>query len=317
MLRNLMSYSFKETLKGYVDLTRAHFAPVWPLLFCAGAMIAFRNYGGFSWWNIIHVALIGFFGFEAGMVLNDILDRDIDHIEPDRTMTKYWRPFKERPIPSGRVSITGAIIVLIVFLITTIVLIAFLPFPNILYVYGIMIYAYLAESFYNLKKRNQKVPIAQLLGRTDLSVFPIAGYLCFGQFDIMILLLFILMYPWALAHLATNDIVDIENDEAKDLKTITVLYGVDGNLKWILSFSILHFISLPVFILLGEMSYIVLGGFVISLVILIVANIVLRRKKTAQSRLVTLPMFHASLFVYVFSIILDTAILPNLSIITL
>lgn len=305
-----MSYSFKEKIKGYLDLTRAHFAPVWPLLFCAGAMLAFRNYGGFSWWRIIQVALIGLFGFEAGMVLNDILDRNIDHIEPDDTMTKYWRPFRERPIPSGRVSLTEAIVVFSIFLITTIVLIAFLPYPNLLFVYGIMIYAYVVESFYNIKKRKQKVPIAQLLGRTDLAVFPIAGYVCYGQFDFTIFLIFAFLYPWALAHLATNDIVDVENDAAKDLKTVTVLYGTNGNLIWILIFSLLHIAILPIFIIFGELSYIALGGFILATLILIGANILLHQRKTPQTRLFALPLFHATLFVYVTSIILDSTILP-------
>lgn len=306
-----MGINLKEKIKGYLDLTRAHFAPIWPLLFCAGAMLAFRNYGGFSWWRIIHVALIGLFGFEAGMVLNDILDRNVDHIEPDDTMTKYWRPFKERPIPSGRVSLKEAIIIFSIFLITAVVLIAFLPFPNLLFVYGIMVYAYLVESFYNLKKRNQKMPIAQLLGRTDLSVFPIAGYVCYGQFDYTIFLIFAFLYPWALAHLATNDIVDLENDAAKNLKTIGVLYGTNGNLIWILICCLLHFTVLPIFLLFGEMSYIALGGFILSTLIMIGAIVLLYQRKTPQSRLVVLPMFHTTLFVYVAAIILDTAILPN------
>ena len=226
----------KEKIKGYFDLTRIHFAIVWPLLFSAGAMLAFRNYGGFSWLKIIHVALIGLFGFEAGMVLNDILDRDIDHIEPDKKMTNYWRPFKERPIPAGIITIKEAIIVFIILVCTSITLIAFLPFPNMLYVYGIMLVAYSFEIFYNLKKRDQNFPYAQIFGRLDLTIFPLAGYLCYGYFDINLLWIVIFMYPWALAHLAANDIADIENDQAKNLKTITVLYGKNGTITWICAF---------------------------------------------------------------------------------
>ena len=58
----------KEILKAYVDLTRAHFLLAWPLLFCSGLILAFQNYGGFSWSLTIRAALIGLLGFEAGMV---------------------------------------------------------------------------------------------------------------------------------------------------------------------------------------------------------------------------------------------------------
>ena len=302
--------SFKDKLKGYIDLTRAHFAPVWPLLFCTGAMLAFRNYGGFTWWNIIHVALIGLFGFEAGMVLNDILDRNVDNVEPDNTMTNYWRPFKKRPLPSGVVSLTEAIVIFSIFLVAAITLIAFLPFPNSLYVYGIMIYAYLVESFYNIKKRDQNFPFAQLLGRTDLTFFPVAGYLCFGGFDLNILYIVIFLYPWALAHLATNDIIDVENDIVKDLKTVTVLYGKKGSLIWISLFTLLHIAALPIFLLFGNLNYFALGGFILATAILITANIILILKNRSQKpNLIPLPMFHASLFIYTTSIIVDSALI--------
>ena len=68
----------KEKIKAYIDLTRAHFAPVWPLLFCSGLMLAFKNYDYFSWGLLILAVFIGLFGFEAGLVLNDIIDHNID-----------------------------------------------------------------------------------------------------------------------------------------------------------------------------------------------------------------------------------------------
>jgi 4-hydroxybenzoate polyprenyltransferase len=303
--------AFVDKFKGYLDLTRAHFAIVWPLLFCAGAMLAFREYSEFSWLRIFHVAGIGFFGFEAGMVLNDILDRNIDNIEPDHTMTNYWRPFKKRPIPSGIISINEAIIVFCVFLGITITLIAFLPFPNLLYVYGIMLYAYLVESFYNIKKRNQKFLFAQLLGRTDLAIFPVAGFLCFGGLNLTIIGIIAFMYPWAIAHLAANDIIDIENDKAKNLKTITVLYGDNGSISWIFVMNILLAVTSVVFLILGQLGYIAIIGFSLGLLVVISANIFLKVKKTPKARLLALPMYHGSLFIFITSIIIDSVILPN------
>ncbi|NHJ40059.1 MAG: prenyltransferase [Asgard group archaeon] len=302
-------FSFKEKIKGYIDLTRAHFAIVWPILFCSGLMLAFRQYNDFSWSLLIRVALIGLFGFEAGMVLNDILDRNIDHIEPDDKMTKYWRPFNNRPIPSGVISITEAVIVFCVFLAIAIGLIATLPYPNFLYVLGIMLYAYLVESFYNIKKRKQKGPFAQLLGRTDLTIFPLAGFLCFGQItDVSIFIYLLFLYPWAQAHLGTNDLADYENDKAKELKTITVLYGTKGNVVWIVVSTIIHLAIAPAVYFILDLGYVALGGICLAALILIVANILLIKKQTPEISLKILPAFHATLFLYTTSIIIDSAL---------
>ena len=84
----------KKNAKAYMDLARLHFFFVWPILFCSGLFFAFQYSDGFSWLLILKVVLIGFLGFEAGLVLNDIVDRDIDKkdVEFDK-MTKYWRVF--------------------------------------------------------------------------------------------------------------------------------------------------------------------------------------------------------------------------------
>ncbi|HUT80591.1 MAG TPA: UbiA family prenyltransferase [Candidatus Bathyarchaeia archaeon] len=300
---------FVEKIKGYVDLTRAHFAPVWPLLFSTGLMLAFKESNFFSWSLLIRVALIGLFGFEAGMVLNDIWDRNIDQIEPDDRMTKYWRPFKERPIPTNKVSLTEAIVVFCIFLSITVGLIATLPFPNFLYVYGIMIYAYLVETFYNLKKRKQKFCFAQLLGRTDLAVFPIAGYLCFGTItNFSILMIFAFIYPWALAHLGANDLADFENDQAKNLNTVTVLYGIKSNILWISIATLLNISMIPILYIFMNLGIIMLSGAIVASVFLILANILIIIRKTPKIALIVLPMFHASLLIYTTTIISDCAV---------
>ncbi|GAJ06400.1 unnamed protein product, partial [marine sediment metagenome] len=114
--------TMKEKIQAYIDLTRAHFAPVWPLLFCSGLMLAFKNYDYFSWGLLILAVFIGLFGFEAGLVLNDIIDHNIDNLDTnDDRLTKYWRPFKARPIPSGRISLKEAIGVFVVLVLVSIV----------------------------------------------------------------------------------------------------------------------------------------------------------------------------------------------------
>jgi len=300
--------SIKEKFKAYIDLTRAHFAPVWPLLFVSGLMLAFRNGGFFSWELLLLAIFIGLFGFEAGMVLNDIVDHNIDKKDKEDTLTNYWRPFKERPIPSGKVSLREAILVFVVLVAITAILILFVPYPNLIYIYIIMVYAYSMEVFYQMVKRKQKFPIAQLLGRTDLLLFPIAGYLLIGQFNITIVFYLLFMYPWALAHLGANDIVDIENDQAKELKTVAGLYGVKGNKIWVHLFSAAHLTTSVIFVLF-DLGGVAIFGFAVSWILIILANIIIMRGKEAKDWLKALPMFHASLLIYILSFIIDSALL--------
>jgi 4-hydroxybenzoate polyprenyltransferase len=170
-----------------------------------------------------------------------------------------------------------------------------------------MVYAYAMEVFYQMVKRKQKFPIAQILGRTDLLLFPIAGYLLIGQFNPTIVYYLLFMYPWALAHLGANDIVDIENDEAKGLKTIAGLYGVKGNKIWVHSFSAAHLITSVIFVLFG-LGVVAIYGFAVSWILIVVANIIIMRGKEAKDWLKALPMFHASLLIYILSIIIDSAL---------
>ncbi|TFF63681.1 MAG: hypothetical protein EU521_00715 [Promethearchaeota archaeon] len=150
--------------------------------------------------------------------------------------------------------------------------------------------------------------MAQLLGRTDLTIFPIAGYLCYGQLNWTILLFILFLYPWAQAHLGANDIVDLENDKAKNLKTVTILYGIKGNIYWILGFSLANIIT-AILLLYFELGMIALFGFLLSFGLIISANSFLLVKKTPTTGLKVLPLFHASLLIYCVSIILDITII--------
>jgi len=301
-----MTLAAKESVKAYVDLTRAHFLLAWPLLFCSGLMLAFDRYGGFSWPLVIKAALIGLFGFEAGMVLNDYVDREIDKkdVEFDK-LTRYWRPFGKRPIPSGLISPQKALGLFFLFATMAAILIATLPYPHSLYLFVLMVVSYGLEYFYQVRKRDQRFPLSQLLGRLDFTLFPVAGYLCVGHPDKTVLLYFVFFYPWVIAHLGVNDLVDVENDRARDMRSVGVLYGLEGTARWILLFSILHLLLAPLF--LRELGAIARTGFCIGFLVLGLANYKIMKEKSPQAGLVALPLFHLSLTIYAISIILDYA----------
>ena len=166
--------SRRSKTKDYLDLTRAHFFYVWPILFLSGLALAYRNYGFLTWELAAIAAAIGLFGFEAGLVLNDYVDRDLDKKDTDKDrLTKYWRPFGKRPLAEGGIKPRDAMNLFCVLVLVTALLIYMLPYPNSLYVFLIMLYSYSVEYFYQIKKRDQSFPWAQLLGRTDFALLMI------------------------------------------------------------------------------------------------------------------------------------------------
>jgi 4-hydroxybenzoate polyprenyltransferase len=294
----------KESFKAYFDLLRLHFFFVWPLLFCSGLFLAFQQYNGFSWLLVVKAVFIGFLGFEAGFILNDYVDREVDthDIEFDK-MTPYWRLFKTKPLAQHLIPPQHAVKLFVVFVVLALGLIFTLPFPHSLYVTTIIVYSYVMEYFYQVKKRNQTFPISQLLGRTDFTLFPIAGYLCIGHPDVNTLLFGLFFYPLAIAHLGVNDLIDIANDRIKQLKTIPILFSLRGTTYWIAFFTVIHVITALLFLpVLGTVSRF---GFSIGIFLLSIANYMLLKGQNAQSGIRALPLFHITMLVYALSIIFD------------
>lgn len=302
-----VSSGLAATLKAYADLTRIHFFFAWPLLFCSGLVLATVTYGTFSWWLVGKGALIGFLGFEAGLVLNDYIDREYDRrdIEP-RRLTKYWRLFGMRPIPAGSVTPQKAWRLFAVLFALTLFLIATLPFPHSWFVFLVMLFSYAAEAFYQFKKRDQIFPVSQLIGRTDFALFPVAGYLCAGYPDAAALAYFVFFYPFAMAHLGVNDLIDIANDRVRELRTIPVLYGINGTVYWIGGFCLINIITAPVFF--PYVGTIARMGIIVGLILLGLANMLILRGRDPDSAMKALPIFHATMVVYAGAILLDAVI---------
>lgn len=288
----------KVTLRAYIDLMRLHFSFAWPLLFSAGYLLATMAYGGFSWLMLGKVALIGFAGFEAGLVLNDYIDRDIDKkdVEPGR-LTKYWRLFGTRPIPSGLIPPKNALALFVVLAGIAALLILTLPYPHSVAVLLIMVYCYVIEVFYQVEKRIPQVfPFPQVFGRTDLALFPVAGYLCAGSPDITAFLFFLFFYPFALAHLGVNDLIDEANDRARGLRTIPTIYDAERTLYWIAGFTLIHAMMAVLFN--TRLGLIAQAGVFGGLGLLVLANLVILKYRTADAALHVLPLFHGAMVLY-------------------
>lgn len=292
------------TVRAYADLLRLKFFFAWPLLFCAGLVLGTSVYGGFTVLLLVQGALIGFFGFEAGLVLNDYIDRDLDKRDIEhRRLTKYWRLFGRRPLPAGGVTPQAAFRLFALLFAITVFLIAFLPSPHSWFVFLILIYSYGMEAFYQYVKRTQKVPVAQLLGRTDFALFPVAGYLCAGYPDATALAFFLFFYPFAMAHLGVNDLADVENDRARDLKTIPVLFGQDGTVYWIYGFTLLHLVGAAVFFpYLGTPARI---GLIAGLLLIGAADGLIFLGRGPEAAMQALPVYHISMVIYAATILIS------------
>jgi 4-hydroxybenzoate polyprenyltransferase len=151
-------------------------------------------------------------------------------------------------------------------------------------------------------KRTERFPLAQLLGRTDFAKFPVAGYLIVGHPDMIALLYFLFFYPFAMAHLGANDLIDIENDTSRGMKTVTVLYGIQGTSWWILFFTCVHIITAIVFAV--YLGWYVLIGFAIGFILLMLANRTILKQKTPLAALRVLHCFHVTMIIYSLSLII-------------
>ena len=289
------------TLRAYIDLTRLQFSFAWPLLFCSGYLLATITYGGFAWLDLVRVALIGFFGFEAGLVLNDYIDREYDRkdIETDK-LTKYWRVFGTRPLSAGLVSPRSAVVLFLILAAVTACLILTLPAPHSVYVLILMVYCFAIEIFYQEEKREQKFPYAQLIGRTDFALFPVAGYLCIGSPDLNALLYFSFFYPFALAHLGANDLIDVVNDRARGMNTIPTLFSMNGTAYWIAGFTAVHVVTAIIF--MTRLGWIARIGICAGLILLLYANAMILKDRSPDTALKVLPCFHVAMVLYALGI---------------
>jgi 4-hydroxybenzoate polyprenyltransferase len=115
----------------------------------------------------------------------------------------------------------------------------------------------------------------------------------------------VFFYPFAMAHLGVNDLIDIANDRVRQLRTIPVLYGINGTVFWIGGFSIFHAITAAVFF---QYTGMIAGmGMITGLILLLVANILILRGRDPDSAMKTLPLFHVTMVVYAGAILLDAA----------
>ena len=158
--------------------------------------------------------------------------------------------------------------------------------------------------FYQIEKRQrQQFPFAQLIGRTDFALFPVAGYLCLGNPDLNAFLYFVFFYPFALAHLGVNDLIDVANDRLRGMSTIPILFDIPRTTYWIAGFTVIH--VMMAFLFMTRLGWIARCGIVAGLCLLIIANVVILKNKTPDAALMVLPFFHVAMVLYAGGIVAE------------
>ena len=89
------------------------------------------------------------------------------------------------------------------------------------------------------------------------------------------------------------------------MKTVTVLFGLAGTVRWILFFTAAHLLVAP--LLLIELGFIAIIGFGVGFILLGAANLLIVRDGNPEAGLKALPLFHLAMAVYVSSVIIDYA----------
>ena len=298
--------TLRTRFMAFADLARIHFLPVWPLVFCSGLALAAETYGGFSWTLAGKAVAMAACGFTAGLVLNDYIDRNLDRKDVSPTFSRYWRPFGTRPIPSGTVQPREALALFLVLAGIAVVIALTFPWPRPAWLIGMGLYSYAVEAFYQVAKRHQRFPVAQLLGRTDFALFPVAGYLCLGIPDGTALRFFLAFYPWTLVHLGVNDLADLENDRARGLATIPVLYGTRGAAAWIGGWAALHLAAGAFFY--PALGIVPLAAWGAASVLLVTVAGKTLADPTPRRGLAMLPLLHLSLLISSLGILAGAAL---------
>jgi geranylgeranylglycerol-phosphate geranylgeranyltransferase len=202
----------KTKLFAHLETMRPYTVPWCGLVSLVGACIALGNIPSLQ--ESLLVLFIPMMGWIAGLYLSDYLDRDLDVIQKPH-----------RPIPSGRIRPTEAIVVGALFAFTGFLLTFLLTMFNVLLVFIVALLVFLYT--YISKSRG-------LSGNVNRGLVTVAAYF-FGVFAINTTLSSLPPYVWLLAlvfllHDTNSNLVgairDIEGDKKGGYRTIPVAYGI-------------------------------------------------------------------------------------------
>ena len=293
-------FCMKNRLSAYIGLLRPRFALIWSLLFSSAYVLGAVLNGTFSFLGLIEAFFIGFLGLIAGLIINDYVDREFDARCPI-CREEEGGTFPTKPLARGLIPPSHAVFLssAFVFLAAVLVFLSF-PQPHSVIVLILLFFCLTIEIFYQEEKRNQVFPWAQIIGMTGFGFFIVAGYLIAGKPDRVAALIFLFAYPLSLAYLGVTDLIDINKDIVRGMKTITVLYGVNRSILWIAFWTAVHCIA--AFLFMVQLGGVSRAGILAGLIMACLANVMLLKNKSSETAIRILPLFQLSIVIYAISL---------------
>lgn len=197
-------------VSGFVKLMRPINCVMMSFAVLVGAVLANPSFSNFSWLNILFGALTGFTLTAAAMAVNDYYDRHIDAInEP------------ARPIPSGAVTVKGALIFagvlsvvgfIFAFLISIVCLV-------------VAVIAWAAMLTYTTVGKRSGLPGNFLVSACVATPFLYGSLAAVNAVRVNVLLFASMAFLSNTGREITKGIVDIKGDSAKNVKTLAVHFG--------------------------------------------------------------------------------------------
>lgn len=187
----------------------------------------------------------GFFLSSPAMILNDYFDIEVDKVNAP-----------QRPLPSGLILPTTAIIFTII---TTLIGLVASVFISKLAVLLYIIF-WLMDFAYNWKLKEMGL-LGNLLVSISVSITFILGGIAVGQpWNKVVWILSLLIFLFDLAEEIAADAMDIEGDKKRNIKSIAILIGKKNALRISASLFVLVIICsfLPTFLNLLGTSYLVI-----------------------------------------------------------
>jgi geranylgeranylglycerol-phosphate geranylgeranyltransferase len=175
-----------------------------------GAVLANPIFSNFPWLNILFGMLTGFTLTAAAMAVNDYYDRHIDSInEPTR------------PIPSGAVTVKGALIFAAVL---SVVGFVFAYFTSIVCL-AVAVIAWAAMLTYTTVGKRSGLPGNFLVSACVATPFLYGNLAAVNAIRLNVLLFASMAFLSNTGREITKGIVDVEGDSAKNVKTLAVHFG--------------------------------------------------------------------------------------------
>jgi chlorophyll synthase/bacteriochlorophyll c synthase len=267
----------RSTLRGHIDLLDPVTWVSGPQGFISGAIAS----GGLNWdWQTLWLVILGLLlvgpltiGFSQS--INDFFDRDVDAInEPTR------------PIPSGIITLRGAILNFTIVALLAILVSALLaviskagPILVIMTVFGLLLGVLYSMPPVEFKRNGLIGPLSVGFGYTLFTWM--SGLLIFGSFKTEVLIVALVNVCVSTGLLILNDLKSVDGDRSIGLRTVPVIYGVPNALK--ISYTFINASQIFFAVYLFATGHVWIGLFqVAAFLVQIKAEIDLYKKPTHQ-----------------------------------